>query len=247
MFLEIFVTHKCTDKKINSGYPIIEIKIRQKEDAENEIIENAGDLVDEYLIMQPETIRNTAPIKFYGFDKEIPFNKYLHFGNFLLTMKDSRLVADCRAITCNEVSNFASPNRVFSLSIPIDELKDIDLYELGMAKAQKLGFSVRDCSLCARYKIPTMQKDRIDARSCRLLNVTYSFKDKEGNDKHIQNPYVSWLPPRCNNFDKSMQAIGCRDYYIDSRRISSLVHYLDNIPKLMWTDERLLPIKPKPD
>lgn len=247
MFLEIFVTHKCTDEKINSGYPIIEIKIRQKEDAENEIIENAGDLVDEYLFMQPETIRNIAPIKFYGFDKDIPFKKYLHFGNFLLTKKDNRLVADCRAIACNEVSIFAPPNRAFSLSIPLNDLKDIDIYELGMAKAQKLGFSVRDCSLCARYKIPTMQKDRIDARSCRLLNVTYSFKDKEGNDKHIQNPYVFWLPPRCNNFDKSMQAIGCRDFYIDSRRISSLVHYLDNIPKLMWTDERLLPIKPKPD
>lgn len=240
MFLEIYVTHKCTDKKINSGYPIIEIKIKQKEDADNEIIENASSLVDEYLFMQSETIRKTAPIIFYGFDKEIPFTKYLYYGNFLLTKKDNHLVADCRTIACNEVSNFVPPNRVFSLSIPLYELKDVDLYELGMAKAQNLGFSVRDCSLCARYKIPTMQKDHIDARSCRLLNVTYSFKDKEGNNKHIQNPYVFCLPPRCDYFDKSMQAIGCRYYFIDNRRISSLVHNLDNIPILMWVDEDLL-------
>ena len=38
MFLEVFVTHKCTEEKIDSGYPIIEIKINQKEDADNAII-----------------------------------------------------------------------------------------------------------------------------------------------------------------------------------------------------------------
>lgn len=38
MFLEVFVTHKCTEEKIASGYPIIEIKIIQKEDADNAIV-----------------------------------------------------------------------------------------------------------------------------------------------------------------------------------------------------------------
>ena len=247
MLLEIFVTHKCTPNKIASGYPIIEIKINQKEDADNAIIENAGEVVDEYLFMQSENRNALPPIVFYGFNRDVPFNDYKHYHNFVLTKHENELIADCRAVVCKEVESFAPENRVLSLSVPRDEMKDVNIYyEMGMAKAQDLGLKVRDCSLCGWYKIPTLQENRIDSRSCRLVNVTWNFKDNSGREQHIQNPYICWMPYRCNGFDKSKQAAGCRSYSLDWQRISKLVSSLEKMHKLLWVDDSLLPPKPKP-
>lgn len=245
MFLEVFVTHKCTAEKIASGYPIIEIKINQKEDADNAIIENAGEVVDEFLFMQSENRNALPPIVFYGFNRDIPFNDYERFLNFTLTKQENELIADCRVVVCKEIERFAPENRALSLSIPANEMKDIDIYEMGMAKAQNLGLKVRDCSLCGRYKIPTWQENRIDSRSCRRVNVTWNFMDNSGREKHIQNPYICWMPYRCNGFDKSKQAAGCKTYSLDRQRISKLVNSLEKLHKLLWVDESLLPPKPK--
>lgn len=244
MFLEVFVTHKCTAEKIASGYPIIEIKINQKADADNAIIENAGEIIDEYLFMQSENRIALPPIVFYGFKRDVHFNDYKQYGNFTLTKQGNELIADCRAVVCKEVESFAPENRVvFSLSVPIDEMKDIDIYEMGMAKAQDLGIKVRDCSICGRYKIPIWQDNRIDSRSCRLFNVTWNFKDNTGCEQHIQNPYICWMPYRCNGFDKSKHAAGCRYYSLDRQRISSLVRSLEKKYNILWVDESLLPPK----
>jgi hypothetical protein len=159
--------------------------------------------VDEYLFMQSENKNAIPPIAFYGFKRDVPFNSYVNFENFLLTKKDNELVADSRVIVCKEVDGFAPKNRAFSLSVPLDEIKDIDIYEIGMAKALSIGLKVRDCSLCARYKIPSWQSNLIDSRSCRLVNVVWNYKDNQEHDKKIQNPYVCWMPYRCNGFDKS--------------------------------------------
>ena len=246
MFLEVFVTHKCTEEKIASGYPIIEMKINQKEDADNAIIENSGDIVDEYLFMQSENRKTMPPIVFYGVCRDVPFNDYKQYYNFTLTKHENELIADCRAIPCKEVESFAPENRAFSLSVPAVELKDIDIYEMGMAKAQNMGLKVRDCSLCRRYKIPTWQDKLIDSRSCRLFNVTWKFKDNLGREQRKQNPYVCWMPYRCNGFDKSIKAAGCGKYSLDSQRIPKLVRSLDSMHKILWVDESLLPPNPKP-
>jgi hypothetical protein len=244
MFLEVFVTHKCTNKKIASGYPIIEIKINSKEDADYPIIENAGEVVDEYLFMQSENKKALPLINFYGFNRDVPFNDYIQYGNFSLTKNENELVAECRAVACNDVEKFAPENRAFSLSVPINELKNIDIYEMGMAKAQDLGLKVRDCSLCGRYKIPTLQSDQIDGRSCRLIHVVWNYNDNEGHEKRIADPYVCWMPYRCTGFDKSKQATACRTYFLDRQRISNLVQLLEKTHKLFWVDESLLPTKP---
>jgi len=246
MFLEVFVTHKCTDEKIASGYPIIEIKINQKEDADNAIIENAGEVVDEYLFMQSENKNALPPIEFYGFERDVPFNSYVNYGNFLITKKDNELVANCRSVICKDINNFAPEDRAFSLSVPMDEIKNIDIYEMGMAEAISLGLRVRDCSICARYKIPYWNGNGIDSRSCHLVNGTLTAKDNEGKDRHIRNPYIFQMPYKCNGFDKSKQAAVCRTYSLDRQRIQNLVRSLEKTNKLLWIDESLLPPKLKP-
>ncbi len=246
MLLEIFVTHKCSEEKLTSGYPIIEIKINQKEDADNAIIENAGEVVDEYMFMQSENKKSLPPIVFYGFKRDVPFNSYVNYGNFLLTKKENELIADCRAIACKDVEEFAPENRAFSLSVPLDEMKDIDIYEMGMAKALELGLKVKDCSLCGLYKIHYWNGNSIDSRSCHILNGTLTTKDNQGREIFLRNPYIFQMPYRCKGFDKSKQAAGCRTYSLDRQRISSLVRSLEKMNNLLWVDESLLSPKPKP-
>ena len=243
MFLEVFVTHKCTEEKIASGYPIIEMKINRTEDADNAIIENAGEVVDDYLFMQSKNKSALPPIVFYGFERDIPFNSYVNYGNFLLTKKGNKLIADYRVIVCKDVDGYAPENSVFSLSVPMGEIKDIDFYEMGMAKAQSMGLRVRDCSLCAYYKIPTWNGNGIDSRSCHLVNEILTTKDNQGRDRHIHNPYIFQIPYRCNGFDKSEYAAGCRDYSLDRQRIQNLVRSLKSMSNLLWVDESFLPQK----
>jgi hypothetical protein len=245
MFLEVFVTHKCTEEKIASGYPIIEIKINQKEDADNAIIENAGEVVDEYLFMKSENRKALPPIVFYGFKRDALFNNYKLYSNFTLSKHENELIADCWTVACKNVESFAPENRAFGLSVPVDELNGIDIYEMGMTKAQDLGLKVRDCCLCGRYKIPYWNGNGIDSRSCHLVNGVLTTKDNQGRDRHIRNPYMFQMPYRCNGFDKSKQAAGCRTYSLDRQRISKLVNSLEKLHKLLWVDESLLPPKPK--
>ncbi len=245
LFLEVYVTHKCSEEKIHSGFPIIEIKIDEKEDADNDIIENAGEIVDDYLFMKSDNQVQIPPIVFYGFKREVKFTNYIDYVNFTLIRKDDGYQGDCRLLKCHEVSNYAPENRVIEFSVPHSETKETDIYEVGMSFAQEYGLKVRDCTLCSRYKIPTREHNRIDARSCRLVNVTWSFKDNEGNVKQIPNPYVCWMPPRCNNFDKSKQAAGCRTYYIDKRRTLYNIQTFKDKLHQFWVDDAIAPQKPE--
>ena len=242
IMLEVFVTHECSEEKKNSGIRIIEMKIEKKEDADNEIIENAGDLVDNYLFMKTDGKPQIPPIKFYNFKHSTDFADYIKCGNFLLTKKENGLYADCKIIACNEIKDNITEDCAFSLLIPIEELKEkdgyLDFYEIGMAIAYDLGLKVRDCTLCYEYKRP-MQLNS----SCRLF-MTYTYKDQNGGEKQIKFPYIFQLPYRCNGFDKSQQAIGCRKYSLDRYRILELVSMLKNMRHHMWVDNNLLPSKP---
>jgi len=240
MFLEVFVTHKCTEEKINSGYPIIEVKIENKEDADNEIIENACNLVDEYLIMSPDNAKRIPPIEFHGFDRSTEFTKYKTYGNFMLTKIGDNLVANYREVACNEIKDDTPPNCVFDLLIPVDDLNDIDPYEIGLAKASDMGFNLRDCTLCGRYKIPTNQSNINDSHPCRIGNRTFTLFDNDGRWYKMVNPYICNMPYRCSGFDKSLEAARCHAYCIDKQRISDLVRSLESMSKLMWVDDSQL-------
>lgn len=241
IMLEVFVTHECTEEKKNSGIGIIEIKIEKKEDADNEIIENAGELVDDYLFMKPYNKPPISPIRFYGFDRSAYYTEYLSYGNFLLTKNENGYYADYKTIACNEVNNHVPDGCAFSLSVPLDELKNIDLYEMGMAKAHDLGLKIRDCTLCNQYRRPTQYIMGNIIHSCRLTNLTYTYKDQKGRDRQIQNPFICQMPYRCNGFDKSQQAAGCGRYSLDNQRIANLVRMLESKHHQMWVDESLLP------
>ncbi|MBR5037512.1 MAG: hypothetical protein IKX65_02190 [Prevotella sp.] len=243
--LEVLVTHKCSDEKKESGKRIIEIKIVKEEDAENEIIENAGELVDNYLFLEPENKPQVPPIKFYGFIRSDDFDKYTNLHKFTLTKKEDSLYADCKTIACNEINDHNPEDCAFSLSIPSNELKDIDIYEMGIAKALDLGLIVRDCTLCNKYIQTIRRGDQMLTYTCALINKKLTYTDIDGKIiKEEENPSICHIPYRCDGFDKSQQAVGCRKYSLDKQRFSKTVRLIEKKNHLLWVDESLLPTKP---
>lgn len=51
MFIEIYVTHKCDEKKINSGIHIIELEIKSEDDLEKILVSNTISQKDEKVIL----------------------------------------------------------------------------------------------------------------------------------------------------------------------------------------------------
>lgn len=151
MFLEIYVTHKCSDDKIKSGYKIIEIKIKKKEDADCEIIENTGDVADQYNFMSYANAIVPPPIWFHGFDKESSFNDYLQFACFyLIKNEDGRFSGVSKQVNCIEIKAIPTSKCVQCYYRPINEISCTDLFELCMAKAYNAGYNVRDCAICTK-------------------------------------------------------------------------------------------------
>ena len=238
MFLEIFVTHKCSEEKINSGNQIIEIKIKDQEDAENEIIENAGVIVEEYVFLKPYGEKVVPPITFHGFNQIIDIDGKAEFLNFTLTKDNQDLIGNCSIKTCLDVGRSLSSNDILSLSIPKDKIGNRDIYEYGMALAHKKGIPVRDCSLCHFYKLHNLIN-----RPCRLVNVRFNYKDKDGVDRYIQNPQIFQLPYRFEGFDKSKYASTCNEFSYDEERISRICHEIESMHAVLQINETDHPIE----
>ena len=144
ILIEILVTHKCEEKKINSGKKIIEIQIKKEEDIAN--------------ILQ-STITETEK---YSFDKS---TIKCTFHNFIRTALDTKL--EVRRIhtfylfrngsahvsnmednpSCREVQRKDNPNAILELGIDAFTLGQLSLYELGYAKAIELGHKIKNCAL----------------------------------------------------------------------------------------------------
>ena len=151
MFLEIYVTHKCSKDKITSGYKIIEIKIKKKGDADCEIIENTGDVADRYLFMRYANEVVPPQIWFHGFEKESTFDDYVQFANFsLFDNGDGSYSGVSKQVNCIEVKASPTSKCVQCFYRPLSETSCADLYELGIAKAYKDGYNVQDCSICSK-------------------------------------------------------------------------------------------------
>ena len=148
LVIEVFVTHKCSEEKQNSDIPIIEIKIEKKEDAESNIVENAGAIMNEFHISAP-VIPAVPQISFYGFNRKAFFNNFLQLETFKLFRKGNEMVSDYNSISCNENSIFSDNDCVLSLSAPKGVL-DGDICTIGMAIAHQRGLSIRNCEICER-------------------------------------------------------------------------------------------------
>ena len=141
VLIEIYVTHKSTEAKLNSKQRIIEIHIQSDNDIRQ--------------LMRP-LISEGSNVHFYGFnresDKVAPLTKQ-RFFRFFLFQSGKTFVSNSEDMPmCNEGRR--RPNALLELNIDskADYLGDITVYDYGLVYARNIGFDIKDCRLCRFHR-----------------------------------------------------------------------------------------------
>lgn len=148
VLIEIHVSHKSTDEKLNSGLKIIEIKINSEEDIvcllrEDFITENYGP----HLYLERSIKRR---ISFHNFDKNpgiigeriIPRFILYSSGKFRISWNES----------CHTVKRKIDPKSIFEVSIQMDFTNE-HVFEIGYVIALQHIPDFKSCKLCKYYNI----------------------------------------------------------------------------------------------
>lgn len=137
-FIEICVTHPCSDEKLNSKIRIIELRIKSEKDI---------DTIIKTGFIESENI------KLYNFvikpQKAEIINHPRHLCRFILF--ESQKVYCDSDINC---FNYTKKQKEKSLlEIIFDSFfSEYSLYELGLVIANDFGYNIKSCSLCKYHK-----------------------------------------------------------------------------------------------
>ena len=163
--IEIYVTHKCTNEKVNSGIRFIEVKITSEEQLDNII--DSGILVEE----QDFVSYNFTVEPDNGDNIKQELNKVMLNDK----MKAKWKKVDCRFYTKRQYDS------IFELTlddfIVADQTRFINAYYWACAIFYKKFKNFRHCSLCSSYKY--------NDSYCQYICVLY--KKLRLEDKH--DPY----------------------------------------------------------
>jgi Competence protein len=169
IFIEIYVSHKCTEEKIKSGIRIIEISIEKEEDI-TKIINNTK-------------LKEGDGIKLYNFKRDskysstfsVPVQKYILFKS-----RKSYVQKD----NCNCQNYKDSRKGVYEITINYNDcvpyfINSGGFYNIGITKAYQAGLIKKDCHICKWQKEDTFGK-----ALCVLYKKYNTPKYCEDNDAH---------------------------------------------------------------
>lgn len=183
IFIEIKVTHSCTDDKIKLGYPIIEIPLKDESDLD---LIKSRDLVDYQKHGLRDTYREICErdntdkdVAFYNFKHDIYKPLAQHdMAMFFVKKKTLACYFKEHAIKCNKIEEtIRKKNYAFEYRIIFYYFCGIKSYLFGLAKACEKGIEVRNCYLC---KYHTINKYRYPPDHEKPLKCEYYSEPYKG-------------------------------------------------------------------
>lgn len=180
IFIEIFVTHECSQEKKESGIRIIELSIQSEEDILS--IVNSTNLdecekVRLYNFKRKESLAN---------DFAQPFQKYILHHSLKSYVEDT--------FTCRNYNRHRKG--IYEISMPYDDCipyfsNSGGLYTVGKVKAHLDGYLKKDCQLC-KWQAEDTWGDKL----CKLYK-------KCGNPQYCRDNDAS----KCSMFRENTQII----------------------------------------
>lgn len=179
IFIEIFVTHECSQEKKSSGIRIIELAIQSEEDILD--IVKSTKLIESEKVRLYNFKRNGSPV-----NKVVrPFQKYVLYPTLKSYVE--------RDISCRNYDQHRKG--IYEISMPYDDCIyspiSSEMYMVGKVKAYLDGYLKRDCQIC-KWQAETMEGDVF----CKLYK-------KCGNPKLCKDNDAS----RCSMFRKNAVVI----------------------------------------
>lgn len=171
VLIEIQVSHKSTDQKLQSGLRIIEIRIKTEEDIKS--------LLSSPIVENPDTqfgyIRDIETIgfaKFHNFKKKASLPEPLEkrdIQRFYLFRSGKAFVTNMdETKSCREVHTKDNDKAIFEASIDCFYLNSPSPYEFGYMAAIQNGIQVRTCQFCKHHRSGYEVGLRLDPIFCCL-------------------------------------------------------------------------------
>ena len=213
LFIEISVTHDCEQSKLESGIPIIEIKI-----TDEEVLQN---IMEETFLTD---IENDI-VRFYNFKKVtqiIPLDR-IWISNDKDDVLRAYIVRNGQdGLNCRNVENNHRQDSIYEIAVPSNiRIRDTELDTglFGLIKAVDSGLDLKYCDLCSHYN-----------DDC-ILNIP--IIDKQTGQKAIRALYVSQI----QNIDKNILASSCGKYSKNIYYIRTKLNQLNKVPYWEWKKE----------
>ena len=229
VFLELSVTHDCTQEKIDSKIRIIEIKIQNEIDAFREILENTN--ASGVKVKTTKSFGNTIPpIRFYNFKrKDTPIHYLSRF--YLLQSAEGVYHGVCKpnAIACQNADSEHEKDACFEVTILEDRIPKKqygNLYALGMALARQKGFEIKNCIFCTKYK------------NC-VLDFNFWVNNPSSCERSLVRQRVMNKTIPASKHDKSLQAWNCHRYLIYEYLCQKIINSFTYIPYWEWTKDEI--------
>lgn len=164
MFIEIAYKHECEKEKIESGIPIIEIKIQHPEDVERKI-EEENVIIDYDNKSFPYSGNRPEMLRFYNFIRIVESPNEMKRFLFYNTGKDRNFVLFAADLVTSKNVNTEHdgnaafecaicPNSIVVERIAMKENKTIEdvMYSIGLTSAVNHGIHVRECQICKHFQ-----------------------------------------------------------------------------------------------
>lgn len=133
LLIEICVTHPCSEEKINSKLPIIEIPINSADDIKE--IEKNAEVKGKTYNIPPKDVYKPLEINY-------PLQKYALFSSGKYHYKD------CYKTTCKKIAIPQYEQALLEISV-YNQYFDNNYFFLF---AKSLGYNIRSCFICQHYK-----------------------------------------------------------------------------------------------
>lgn len=204
--IEIYVSHKCSLPKKESGIRIIEVRIKDESDIQDLILHPIAEDEDCRYSFEP---RNPK-CRFYGFNKEAKHLDSLDVRSiprFYLFKSASAFVSNMdERRSCRECSRKDNPKAILELNIDRFYLDHPSPYEIGYVTALNLGYDVKTCQLCKFRK--------------------NGFDSPYGTSANFCCLYKKYGTPQ---FPDSKDAMNCQYYRVDNDLIGEITQSLEDI------------------
>lgn len=204
--IEIYVSHKCTLPKRESGLRIIEVRIKEESDIRDLISNPIMEDDDCRYFIEP---RNSK-CRFYGFNKVSKSPESLDVRSiprFYLFKSGSAFVSNMDEMrSCQYCSKKDNTKAILELNIDSFYLDHPSPYEIGYVIALNLGYDVKTCQLCK------FRRNGFDSPYGTSANFCCLYK-KYGTPQYPDSKY----------------AMSCQYYRINNDLIAEIQHALSRI------------------
>lgn len=224
LFIEIAVTHDCEQEKINSGIPIVELKITEESDIQSSL-EEENLLFINTQSNNPYSYGALPKIRFYNFKREYITNRQLHYFG-VSKERDNTLCGhiELNELHCQNAEEVHYKEAIYEVAIPPAAFKGnfiCNPYEFGTIKAIEKGLAIKYCPFCKYYM-------RCYGR------ITFEEHDKEKEGKQLSSRRIKLSSLTDEQIDKFKLAMNCKSYRKDYRLIYQKKQVYNDLPFLEW-------------